>query len=254
MSTIISLERNWEGSVRIDTTFDNYVTNVQELGTAKQLTIKDMKYQHSIGAMINGVANWNELDKPIHISIEGNEVKPIMKCTAGIVNQNIEKTKGIFKKTNYTEKVPVGYGIKLEPIANPPEKIEDLPCLASYHAKIGRDNSFRIHNRGHIAFFSGSQSAIYSDTAAYFSITSVFVSSNENPFTATVRKKGKTYKMICNNSGIEETSEDFEEILPEPKTVKTKKTKDDPLQILKMRLAKGEITKEEFEELKKVIE
>jgi hypothetical protein len=252
MSTAITLERNWEGLVRIDPTFDNYVTNVQELGTAKQLTIKDMKYQHSIDAMINGVANWNELDKAIHISIEGNDIQPAMRCTAGIVNQNIEKTKGIFKKATYTEKVPVGYGIKLEPVSEIKEKLEELPCLASYHARIGRDNSFRVHNRGHIAFFSGSQSAMYSNTSAYFSITTVFVSSDKNPFTATVRKKGKTYKMLCKNSGIEETSEDFEEILPDSKENKPKKS-NDPLQILKMRLAKGEITIEEFEKLKNAL-
>lgn len=34
----------------------------------------------------------------------------------------------------------------------------------------------------------------------------------------------------------------------------TAKKENDPIQILKMRLAKGEITKEEYEELKKVLE
>lgn len=40
----------------------------------------------------------------------------------------------------------------------------------------------------------------------------------------------------------------------EPKVAESKKSNEDPLKILKLRLAKGEITKEEFEELKELID
>lgn len=78
-----------------------------------------------------------------------------------------------------------------------------------------------------------------------------FVASDEKPFRAIVREKGEIFSMIYNNTGIKEESQDKGSEIRKTKTVKLK---DDPLAILKLRLAKGEITNKEFEDLKKIIE
>jgi uncharacterized membrane protein len=57
--------------------------------------------------------------------------------------------------------------------------------------------------------------------------------------------------MFCDNNGIKEESQDKGSQIKKPKTIKPK---DDPINVLKIRLAKGEITKEQYEELKSVLE
>lgn len=75
------------------------------------------------------------------------------------------------------------------------------------------------------------------------------MASNEKPFVASVRKKGSIFTMKCDNNGIDEESHD------KGKEIQKNiiKQNENPLEILRIRLAKGEITKEEYEEMKSIL-
>ncbi len=65
---------------------------------------------------------------------------------------------------------------------------------------------------------------------------------------------GKKYLMAKESRRIQKFFKDKETKIPTLETTETKCIGDDPLKILKLRLAKGEITKEEFKELKDMLE
>ena len=238
----------WSGIVRIDDSFDNYVSNVEEFGDSKRLTISDVECHHrGIGFV------WSEIkdisgggtNNPITIWIDGKEIQQYMKCTALGTVRKIEKTRGLVFKEKYYKNYFSAKGFKLEPVISTEE---NAACLGSYRGSIGRDNYIQVNQTGLAYFFTGSRSA-EGDDAARKSLTCVFIASNEKPFMATIRKKGAAFSVIFDSNGLREKSEDMgaaKETNP--------KSKNDPLQVLKLRLVKGEITKAEFEDLKKMIE
>lgn len=244
--TQLSGDSLWQGTVRIDESFDDYTTEIKDLSDSKQYTILDVKYHHKIWDPISGIG---QLAPPyaITVIVEGKEVVECMDCVAVNWYELIEKTRGFIRKEKYYEKRIRARGFKLVKTTSTQT---DLPRLASYRGFLGKDNSISIRQSGIVCFLTGSQSGPYSDASAYKSITCVFVASNGKPFVASVRKKGKIFNVICDNNGLREESQDKDE----PEKPKKTKLKDDPLIVLKLRLAKGEITKEEYEDLKKTLE
>jgi len=236
----------WKGQIRVDESFDDYVTNISDLTDSKQYTIRDVKYHHEIYSHIPGIG---DLGFPYSLTIilEGKELSDTMDCVAANWYDLVEKTRGLIRKEKYYEKRIRARGFKMRKSSS---SQTNLPCLASYRGFLGKDNSFSISQKGLVCFMSGSQSGPYTDTAAYKSVTCLFVASNEKPFVASVRKKGKIFNVICDSDGIREESQDVKE----PDKPKKPKPKDDPLAVLKLRLAKGEITKEEYEDLRKTLE
>lgn len=247
MEVTLTPKIQWSGIVKIDNSIDDYVKNVEHLGTTKRFQIKDVKYHHDF---------WNTPDCPPNVygwprevSIwlrNDSDLQEYMNCDAFLGYYREEKIRGFIRKEKYYEDRLVAKGFRLEPVINPQTKI---PVLASYRANIGSDNAFNIEQKGISCYCSGSQSSEYE--GAYKSLTCVFIASDEKPFVAYVRKKGMLNKMICNNDGIKEISQDKGR--EEPKKKPLIKPTEDPLTVLKLRLAKGEITKEEYEELRNTL-
>lgn len=238
----------WEGIVRIDNNFDDYVSSITDHEGYNQLTIEDVKFHHLSYYTFENIPNIKNLPNVIIVMVYGKTIQEYMKCTAILGYEKIEKIKGFFRKTKYFEDVLRIKGFKLEPITSIPES--PVPCLTSYRADIGKDNAFDISQQGIITFSTGSHSAESQLDSARQSLTCVFVASNEKPFVASVRKKGSIFTMKCDNNGIDEESHDKGKELEKNRTAKPN---ENPLEILKIRLAKGEITKEEYEEMKSVL-
>lgn len=243
----VTLRPMWEGIVRIDNTINDYVSDVQDQNDHKQINIEDVKYHHPTYHTFDNATGKIDFPTIITILVYGNDVKEYMKCTAFHGYQKIEKVKGLIRKEKFYEEVIRGKGFKLEPIVEIPSS-NNFPILASYRAKIGADNTFDIKEKGIVAFGTGSESSDYD--SAYSSITSVFIASNDQPFMAIARKKGEIFKVRCDSSGIKEQPAN----LNEKNTSHANRPKNDPLTVLKLRLAKGEITKEEYEDLTKTLE
>jgi hypothetical protein len=244
----------WEGIVRIDKSFDNYSSSVTDSGDYKTIRVQDVNFTH------RGYGSWDGIDdlkirhwsfsrshySPIYIWIKGKEIHQFMKCKAVDVVNKIEKTKGLIRRQTYFEERFQSKGFLLEPSS---DNIEECPCLAAYQGRIGGDNYIRIHQKGLVSFYTGSRSA-ETDDAARQSVTVVFIASNERPFMSTVRQKGKTFNVVFDSNGLQRKSAD----IGDDSGTSKNKINNVPLTVLKLRLAKGEITKEEFEELRKILE
>ncbi|MEM2141061.1 SHOCT domain-containing protein [Nitrososphaera sp.] len=256
----LTTESLWEGVVFVDDNIDDFVTNISHSGGLKRYEIKDAKYHHTA---------WNFIDNPrmpnvyyppsaIALWVKGDRLGNYMKCTAIFGYELIEKTRGLIRKEKYHEKRYLAKGFILEPwdiSANKSATTTSVagssayPRLASYRADIGKDNTINIEGNGIVCFGAGSKSA--EGVAARESVTCVFIASDSQPFVASVRKKGRIFDVRCDGSGWNEKKEDKGDAA---KTEKKPKSNQDPLTVLKLRLAKGEITKEQYEEMRKIIE
>lgn len=246
----ISLKPQWEGIVRIDDSLESYVSDIQNHDGYKVLSIEDVQYHTPSYDTPDNFMYTGRIYFPniISIVVYGKDINQYMKCTVFYGYDKIEKTKGLIRKENYFEDRLVAKGFKLEPISgnvNP----NYAPILGSYRGKMGSDNAFDVKEKGHALFCSGSESSAYSESA-YKSLTCVFVVSDIKPFVAFIRKKGQVFTVTANNTGLKEESENKQVISQKTRS----NQKEDPFEVLKLRLAKGEITKEEYEDLKKTLE
>jgi hypothetical protein len=260
----LTIEPVWEGIVFVDNNIDDFVTNISHTNDGmKRYEIKDAKYHHTAWNFIDNPKMTNVYYPPSTVSIwlKGEQLRDYMKCTAMFGYELLERTKGIIRKEKYYEKQYLAKGFILEPwdikanrsatpsTLNSPVS-SDYPRLASFRADIGKDNACNIENTPIVCFGSGSKSA--EGEAARESVTCVFVASDSQPFIASVRRKGRIYSVRYDSNGSKEEKEDKGGTTKE--ATKSASSKEDPLQVLKLRLAKGEITKEQYEELRKVLE
>lgn len=248
MEVTLSEKLQWTGIVKIDDSLDDYVTNIEDEQNSKRLIIKDVKYHNTKYDTIDAPLGISRYSYPTQVTIwmtSKTELQNVMKCDALLGFYREEKIRGFIRKEKYYEDKLVAKGFKLGPVDTYDEKI---PILASYRAGIGADNAINIEQNGIICFCSASQSSEYE--AAYQSLTCVFTASDEKPFVAYVRKKGRLSKIICDNNGIKEIPQDKNHEELKKKSVNPR---EDPLTVLKLRLAKGEISKEEYEDLQKMI-
>jgi hypothetical protein len=250
MEVTLSGKSQWSGIVKIDDSLDDYVTDIDDAQESKRLIIKDVKYHHTNYLTPDVPPNFSVYGFPTQVVIwikQNSELQDYMKCDALLGYYKEAKTRGFIRKETYYVERLEAKGFRLEPTDIHEGKI---PVLGSYRANIGSDNNIDIEQIGLVCFCSSSQSSM--SDAAWKSLTYVFVASDEKPFVAYVRKKGTINKVICNSDGITEISQDRGQ--KESKKKQRIKPNDDPLTVLKLRLAKGEITKEEYEELKKTLE
>jgi hypothetical protein len=82
----------------------------------------------------------------------------------------------------------------------------------------------------------------------------VFVSSNENPFEANVGIKKSSLKLVCGSLGISKKENLEKTPLATSQSSITIPTKEQSLEILNARLSKGEITIEEYQNLKEILQ
>jgi hypothetical protein len=244
----------WQGVVKIDDSIDDYVSNIEQTGNFKHYQMKDVKYHNVNYATPDnkrlGLTYWTDT---VNLLVDGNGFDQYMHAAAFIRYRITVKEKGLFKKEIITERHSdlKGFLLRRITIQSGKDSLDTLPILASYRANIGGDNSFNIQNEGHVALYASSSSAAHYNNPARISLTCVFIASNEKMFVAQQRIKSRMTLVECNSAGFNSKGQDKGSEKGKEKKPSNKK---DPLGILKTRLAKGEITVQQFEELKKVIE
>jgi hypothetical protein len=171
-----------------------------------------------------------------------------MQCTVVKGYKEIEYKKLLQRSVDIRKSLDCK-GFILEP-ATEDATLEVDACLALLQLDNEYSDEIYFNKLGISAFTSGSQTSNITLRDPHRSVTTAFVASKEKPFIVYVYSKDKTRKFFCNDSGIKVT-QDLLEVKVEAQH--SLMTRNSALDILKMRLARGEITIEEYQKVKRII-
>ncbi len=104
-----------------------------------------------------------------------------------------------------------------------------------------------------MTFASGSRTSNITIGSTHKSVTVVFVSSDENLFVASTGIKKPSLRIIYGSTGILRKEYLENHHLISSQSSQTKLANDQSLEVLNMRLSKGEITIEEYQKLKEIL-
>lgn len=241
----------WKGIVKIDPSIFQYVLTTEEEDDLKVMKIVDSNYPQKDNAQLDNLADIEDFPNEVMIFVKGKEVLEYMNCSVIQCYNSREEDDSarIFKNRDNPDKTVIK-GFILEPI------IEDAhsdinACLGSTQIDNSFGNSLTIEKGGLFAFTSGTKTSNITFRDPSRSVTIAFVATKDRPFVAYFRSRKRMFKLTCDNRGVS-----TEEVLMTGKGSSNPANthQEDPVKILKTRLAKGEITIEEYQRLRKIIE
>ena len=263
----------WQGIVKIDQSFVKRLSNPSQHEDLNVYTIRDSRYSKEDNAQFDNSGLLRNFPNELTVIIKGSELMEFMKCSVFKGYEYQELTKGFLIKFR-TEKKTVVKGFILEPLSD--TVVEDFACLGVIqfdNEESGNEAVYKLdttelrpslilHKLKMVALASGSQGSNITFTKdPQKSVTIVFVASNKNPFIADLDSKNGMQRITCGSNGLK--TQEIREVYPSqhstpsdtsPKVKQSSRENDDALQILKDRLAKGEITIYEYENLRNIIE
>ncbi|MGH9985389.1 MAG: SHOCT domain-containing protein [Nitrososphaeraceae archaeon] len=242
------LEHLWKGIVKVEYSLVNTTSEGLEYGDYTIITINDSRYGNKDNAQLDNYDGLSEFPNEIVLFVRGNEILERMQCT--VVKAYKEKEyKKLFQRSIDIHRSLDCKGFILEPVTADATLNVDA-CLALLQLDNKYSNEVYFKQLGIYAFTSGSQTSNITLRDPRRSVTTAFVASKEKPFIAYVYSKDKTRKFFCDDIGIkvnQDLMENKEELQHSPMT------RNSALEILKRRLARGEITMEEYQNVKRII-
>lgn len=241
----------WQGIVRVDQSIAEHASPVSsERDDINLFLITDTKYSYEDNAQFDNADGRHDFPNNILLLVEGREILEYMNCLV-VRSYGFSESKGFLKRGLLDKKI-IAKGFILQPILSE-NMINSSACLASIQFNNEQGRSLTFQQQGLFAFTSGSQTSKITFTDPRKSVTSVFIASDDTPFVAIIRSKDNNIlKSMCNSKGIKIEEGILEENIDSSFSLSS--TKQDPIEILKVRLAKGEITIEEYQKLKKILE
>lgn len=275
------LEREvlWQGPVKIDQSFVKHLSDPDHHEDFQIYTIRDTKYRKEDNGQFDNTELVGDFPNTVTVIVKGKEILDYMQCSAFKDYEYLERTKGFFFKSGVKKRTVIK-GFVLEPLSD--AKVVDHACLASIqfdNQETGNEiqwnfvhtgltdkfvsesdfftlgGSFSLEKLGLVGFASGSHgSTITFATDPKHSATIAFVASDSKPFTVLLYSKYGTKRLTYTNAGLKTEEWKPEELTdPAPKSGQSEAS-NDALKILNTRLARGELTIYEYEELRKAIE
>jgi hypothetical protein len=241
----------WQGIVRVDQSIAEHASPVSsERDDFNLFLITDSKYSYEDNAQFDNSDGRQDFPNNILLLVEGQEILEYMNCLV-IRSYEFSESKGFFKRGPLGKKA-IAKGFILQPILSE-NMINSCACLASIQFNNEQGRSLTFQQQGLFAFTSGSQTSKITFSDPRKSVTSVFVASDDTPFVAIIHSKDNNIlKFMCNSKGIKIEEGILKENMDSSFSLSS--AKQDPIEILKVRLAKGEITIEEYQKLKKILE
>ncbi len=240
----------WQGIVKVDSSILEHVSStIDEKDGYKLFIITDSNYNYDDNAQLDNIDGSPHFPNKVTLLVK-EELVEYMNCLA-VKCYLFSESKGLFKK-HTTIKKTITKGFILQPIECQ-NKANPQACLASIQFDNEQDRSLTFRQQGLSIFTSGSQSSKITIRNPHRSVTTVFIASDDNPFIADVHTKNKILKFIYDTNGIK-IEETMEEKTPSSQSLQSSSWKEDSVQILKIRLSKGEITIGEYQKLKKTLE
>ncbi|MDQ4067695.1 MAG: SHOCT domain-containing protein [Thermoproteota archaeon] len=253
----------WQGVVKIDPSISVHMPEGIEAGNGlKFFTIRDSTFPYSDNAQLDNPDLATNFPNDISIYVTGAKILEYMKCS--IVKwykfaSSMRKTSLFRKKRQqelndyFAKRIVAAKGFLLSPVNtnNGNGNINHVGCLASVKVSNEYGESIIFEKTGLAIFASGSKTSDITFTNQRRSVTTVFVASYEKPFVVYTQSKATLIKLLCDSSGIK--TEKTLQVEDRDKALPGRQQSEDPLQILKIRLAKGEISVDEYNKLRRLI-
>ena len=242
----------WQGIVKVDQSIAEHASSVSnEKDDFNLFIIKDSKYRYEDNAQFDNTDGRQDFPNNVLLLVEGGEILEYMNCLV-IRSYEFSESKGFFKRGSLDKKT-IAKGFILQPILSE-NMTNSCACLASIQFNNEQGKSLTFQQQGLFTFTSGSQTSKITIRDPRKSVTSVFVASDDIPFVAFIHSKDNNIlKFMCNSKGIKIEEGIVKENM-DSSSFYLSSTKQDPIEILKVRLAKGEITIEEYQKLKKILQ
>lgn len=241
-------EHLWKGIVKVDYSLVNKTSEGPEYGDYTIVTINDSRYGNEDNAQLDNYDGLGDFPNEIVLFVRGNEILEQMQCTVVKGYKEKEYKKLLQRSINIRRSLDCK-GFILEPITADAILNVDA-CLALLQLDNEYSNEVYFNQLGIYAFTSGSQTSNITLRDPRRSVTTAFVASKEKPFIAYVYSKDKACKFFCDDSGIKVTQDLLEDKVVVQHSLMTRNS---ALDILKTRLARGEITIEEYQRVKRII-
>jgi hypothetical protein len=240
----------WQGTVKIDSSMIKYMTApIDEKNDSRLYNITDTKYGYDDTVQIDNIHGKLSFPNTVTIILKG-ELIEYMDCFA--VNcHTLSKANGFLKK-KYIKNTTLK-GFILQPTVNENE-IDSHACLAAIQFDNEEGKILSITHRGLLTLTSGSRTSNVTIGNPRKSVTMVFVSSDENPFVASMGIKKPSLKLTCGSTGLSKKKYLDKTQLASSQSSLITSTKEHSLEILNSRLSKGEITIEEYHKLKELLQ
>jgi hypothetical protein len=236
----------WKGIVRVDCSLVDKTFHSLDYGDYRIVTIKDSKYRNADNAQLDNIDGQIYFPNEVVLFIIGNEILERMWCTA---------VKGYNEKSYPRKIAPKIYnglsckGFILEPIAAY-DTIDVGASLGLFQFSNEYDQEICFDRLGMYVFTSGSRTSnmtFMRDPRK--SVTAAFLASRDKPIVAYIYSRDKTLRFFGDDRGIRisqirDNKQDAQ---------RSHTTKKSALEILKTRLAMGEISIEEYEKLRRII-
>jgi len=237
----------WSGMVKLDPSVSQHISELAEEGDFKIIDIADSNFPYRDTGQLDNRDGLDDFPNTVTIFVKGKEILEYMNCSVIMGYQNPEAKRGLFRNRVETKKVSVK-GFILEPAAIRSAQDPEA-CLASIQADNRFGASVTIERSGIFAFTSGSQTSNITFGNPSRSVTIVFLASKDRPFVAYFHSKKGMIRLSCNGNGIK-----TEEVAKNESSTESSANPPDPLLILKVRLARGEITVDEYTKLRKILQ
>jgi Short C-terminal domain len=240
----------WKGIVRVDLSLAPKVDSGLDYTGYRIITIKDSKYSYADNSQLDNMHGEIDFPNEIVMFIIGNEILERMWCT--VVKGYKEKPrKKLLQRSHSTYKSLSCKGFILEPASAYDTKDVEA-CLGLFQFDNEFGNEITFDRLGMHIFTSGSQTSnmtFIRDQRK--SVTAAFISSRDKPIVAYIYSRDKTLRFFSDDSGtalseVKINKQNAQHFNPTAKK--------DALEILKTRLASGEISTEEYHKLKRIIQ
>jgi hypothetical protein len=238
----------WKGIVRVDYSLVANINSGLDYDDYRIVTIKDSKYSYADNAQLDNTDGQIDFPNEIVIFIIGNKILERMWCTA--IKGYKEKPRKKLRSYD-TFKSLYCKGFILDPVsANDTKEVEACLGLLQFDNEFGSEITF--DQIGMHIFTSGSQTSNMTFIRNQRkSVTATFISSKDKPIIAYINSRHKMLRFFSDDLGTKLSQVDVNKQNTQSFNPMTKKS---AIDILKKRLATGEISKEEYYQLRRIIQ